>query len=502
MLVYNEATGRWEEDGTGGESLPPPPPPDFQAIYDRGGFAPGEKDALAKTYAGNSRIAQGPFREQAGDVPPKPVEIPFVRPPELSAEEEANMPKIIGYGKRVILKRPGQGTINAYGESVSPEYIKDVEDTVTAVGKGEMSETQLKEKIRQQEGPPGKPSDQQMSVFDKWQDFKKIVMENIKIDPDAEYEKAKSGRKRSYYSNMSASDMVLLTPMQRQKIENDADQYGLQAKDHAQQKLNGELTTAKEFFNKQLAIDAGNVKEAPLGFSADNRAVTKNDRSGKLVYGDTREPYKGGPLRPLTEKDALTGKSPTGYRQTSDGSLEPIPGGPADIKQQTAFSKDTSALEGISADVARLGKAAKQLKDHPGLSRITGIMGKIPNIPGSDAANADALLGTLKSQTAFSVLQTMRNNSKTGGALGQVSDKEGKLLEDNLAALDKAQSYEAYKAALQKIIDYTDGSIGRTQKAYDMRWGDKKDSGGTSPTKPRLTPAQAIEELNRRRGKR
>jgi hypothetical protein len=191
---------------------------------------------------------------------------------------------------------------------------------------------------------------------------------------------------------------------------------------------------------------------------------------------------------------------PTGYRTTEDGGMEPVPGGPADIKRQTDFTKDTAALEGITSDVSRLGRVAKELKDHPGLSRITGIIGKIPNIPGSDAANAEGLLGTLKSQVAFSVLQTMRNNSKTGGALGQVSDKEGQLLQDNLAALDKAQSYKAYQDALQKIIDYTDGSISRTQKAYDLKWGDKKEKSGTGSTKPRLTPAQAIDEL-RRRGK-
>jgi hypothetical protein len=166
------------------------------------------------------------------------------------------------------------------------------------------------------------------------------------------------------------------------------------------------------------------------------------------------------------------GKPPSGYRYNQNGDLEPIPGGPADFKKQQQFNKESAAVDGITSELDRLASAAKQLKDHPGLDGITGIRGKIPNIPGSNAANAEALLDTLKSQTAFSVLQTMRNNSKTGGALGQVSDKEGQLLQNNLAALDKAQSVSAYRDALQKIIDYTDKSKNRVKSAYDKSWND------------------------------
>jgi hypothetical protein len=167
-------------------------------------------------------------------------------------------------------------------------------------------------------------------------------------------------------------------------------------------------------------------------------------------------------------------KAPTGYRYTTDGNLEPITGGPADYKREQTYIKDTSTRDSMFDELTRLGAQAKSLMDHPGLSMATGVAGKFPNIPGSNAANFDAQLGTLKSQTAFSVLQNMRNNSKTGGALGQVSDKEGQLLQDNLGALDKAQSSKAYKESLKKIVDYTEQAKGRIQKAYDMQWGEKQ----------------------------
>ena len=76
---------------------------------------------------------------------------------------------------------------------------------------------------------------------------------------------------------------------------------------------------------------------------------------------------------------------------------------------------------------------------------------------------------TLGSQVAFGVLQNMRNNSKTGGALGQVSDAEGKLLRANLASLDRAQDPKEFKDALGRIIDYTDKAKDRLRNAYNLK---------------------------------
>lgn len=196
----------------------------------------------------------------------------------------------------------------------------------------------------------------------------------------------------------------------------------------------------------------------------------------------------GATLRGQNMTDARTretlqqGKVPQGYRQTEDGNLQAISGGPADLKMQGALNQDTQSLNsGVSA-MDRLAAAANELKSAPGLGGVTGLRGAIPNIPGSQAANAEALLNTLKSQVAFGVLQDMRNNSKTGGALGNVSDAEGKRLEANLAALEKAQSYEQMTASLQKIIDYTGGAKDRLREAYNLKHNGKAGPVATAPT--------------------
>lgn len=127
----------------------------------------------------------------------------------------------------------------------------------------------------------------------------------------------------------------------------------------------------------------------------------------------------------------------------------------------------------------RLASEAKALRDHPGLKGITGWQSLFPNAAGGQAANAQAKLETLKSQIGFGVLQAMREASKTGGALGSVSDAEGKRLENNLAALAQSQSLEEFQKNLDQIIGYAETSKGRLGEAYRQ----------TYPNAPAARPA-------------
>lgn len=73
------------------------------------------------------------------------------------------------------------------------------------------------------------------------------------------------------------------------------------------------------------------------------------------------------------------------------------------------------------------------------------------NVPTSDALNFAAELETLKSSIALNELTAMRTASKTGGALGNVSNIELKLLESALGALDVRQSPKNLIGQLDKI---------------------------------------------------
>lgn len=105
----------------------------------------------------------------------------------------------------------------------------------------------------------------------------------------------------------------------------------------------------------------------------------------------------------------------------------------------------------------RILEDVENLKNKVG-TMTTGLGGTVfQHIPGTQAKAFAAQLGTLKSNIMMNELVEMRAASKTGGALGQVSDKEGELLSNALAALDQAQSPADVYEQLTKIED----SIGR-----------------------------------------
>lgn len=202
----------------------------------------------------------------------------------------------------------------------------------------------------------------------------------------------------------------------------------------------------------------------------------------------------GASLRPTGGVGAAAGKAPSGYRFNAVGDLEAIPGGPADQKKQGAFNADVASMTATETALNRLAEEANALKQHQGLKGITGLRGAVPDIPGTDAANARAKLETLRSQVAFGTLQAMRDASKTGGALGAVSEKELKLLESNLAALSTAQSMSEFQAALDQIMKRVEESKVNLRRAFNM-----KHQGEQVQTEaPNDLAAQAAAELARR----
>lgn len=84
-------------------------------------------------------------------------------------------------------------------------------------------------------------------------------------------------------------------------------------------------------------------------------------------------------------------------------------------------------------------------------------------LPESEARTFGAQLDTLKGNLGFSALTAMREASKTGGALGQVSDREIKLLTSTLGALDQLQSATQLTGQLNKVRE----SVNRWNEAVD-----------------------------------
>lgn len=84
--------------------------------------------------------------------------------------------------------------------------------------------------------------------------------------------------------------------------------------------------------------------------------------------------------------------------------------------------------------------------------RTAGPLGQqLKAIGGTGAADLESKLKTVKSLLAVTELQKIREASKTGGALGNVSNKDIDLLESTIANLDQKQSPDSLRKSLQKV---------------------------------------------------
>lgn len=153
------------------------------------------------------------------------------------------------------------------------------------------------------------------------------------------------------------------------------------------------------------------------------------------------------------EGNAITmqnGKIPQDYRMKLDGTLEAIPGGPADIKAGEARAKAEQKKTSTLDQVRSVLETVKEAKDLVGLN-TAGYGGYLANLPATEARDLQNKLVTIKANLGFDRLQQMRDQSPTGGALGQVAVQEINALQATVSSLDQQQSPSQLKASLDKI---------------------------------------------------
>jgi len=182
---------------------------------------------------------------------------------------------------------------------------------------------------------------------------------------------------------------------------------------------------------------------------------------------------------PAAPREAPSQKAPAGYRFTPSGDLEPIPGGPAspglapkDIqKREAAFPQATQAVNGFETKSEQFIKELERLRDDPGLNQITGpIYGRTPSVS-REGSRAQALYDKIFAKGGFQALQDMREASKTGGALGNVSNEEGRRLEKSIVGgLDRTQNIADVQQGINDLIDEIRTSKSRVREAYDTTY--------------------------------
>lgn len=153
------------------------------------------------------------------------------------------------------------------------------------------------------------------------------------------------------------------------------------------------------------------------------------------------------------------GNIPPGYMmsRTDEGwRMVPVPGSPAEQEEEQTLAQ-AEEKRGQREQSARIviediDRVLDMMEN--ATIPVTGIIGgAAKQVPGTSAYNAAKLLDTIKANVGFDKLQAMREASPTGGALGQVSEMENRLLQSVLGNLEQSQSEDQFRYNLQRLKD-------------------------------------------------
>lgn len=112
-------------------------------------------------------------------------------------------------------------------------------------------------------------------------------------------------------------------------------------------------------------------------------------------------------------------------------------------RDQKLQDKVTEATNGISS-IDNILNTIDTVKNHPGLEKAVGIKSAFPTTPGSDAANFEALVETLGSQSFLSQISAFKG-------MGALSDAEGKKLQSALSNFSIKQSPQQLRKNLGEV---------------------------------------------------
>jgi hypothetical protein len=148
------------------------------------------------------------------------------------------------------------------------------------------------------------------------------------------------------------------------------------------------------------------------------------------------------------------GSIPAGYElfQNPQGGYEMrvVKGGPADKEQIELNEKEIrekvrKQMKG-NLVIKNIDLAISNINNPDSILGIDiGVVGwgsLLKDVPGTQAKGVAGMISTIKANIGFAELNDMRQASPTGGALGQVSNKEIDFLQAVLGNLDQAQSKE------------------------------------------------------------
>lgn len=278
----------------------------------------------------------------------------------------------------------------------------------------------------------------------------------------------------AYVKDNTDAYAAIYGPAAREKIYADAHAFVSGA-------LHNPVSEARTVDNTAVPdeVSADSTLAAAIAFR-DSQPVGSEDRAiMNQEIARLKKALKAAPAAEVVRSVPLqTSAQKAGSVKTAEKTAE------AEVIKTYDKNPEYATLVKLSADLDNMGELAEELKTDPNLKNAIGPWdSRMPTLF-AKTGDIEAKIDNLKTLTGFNTLASMREASKTGGALGAISDKENEMLQNAIAALASLnQSDKGYKAQLQKVKDFVAASKQRYIDAFKAKYPDV-DLSALSPKAP------------------
>lgn len=213
------------------------------------------------------------------------------------------------------------------------------------------------------------------------------------------------------------------------------------------------------------------------------RAQTETERSNLVDEANTQYSNQTGRMNAITNRqNADTNRGELGLAQQQFAARQDADRVSGADGLYAARNEIASRADRTKLILSTIDKAIKQSDSGilgTGIAGNTGYNAIASGVPGSRSKNLKSTIDTIQANIGFEELQRMRDNSPTGGALGQVTEKEIAFLQSVLGSLDLGQSEKQLDQNLSNARREIAASFERIAAAYEQDYGVRWD--GWSP---------------------
>lgn len=219
----------------------------------------------------------------------------------------------------------------------------------------------------------------------------------------------------------------------------------------------------------------------------DGTLVLMDQKSGRII-----QPSMEGPIDTAVPLDETTGQPiKVQTEEMKQQAKERVKLDAAFPKASRSFRSSVTALDQDIADVQKL------LADKAGLEAITGTFNAMTPDIMRDATRGAALYDKITAGAAFTALNDLKAASPAGGALGNVSNEEGRRLKDSVATFSRKQATPDFVRGLEDYLVDLQMARENVLAAFDETYAYRDDVSAESAAEDISTQRERIEKETR-----